>query len=133
MLWNKNLETGISEIDAQHKELFRQIDILMDVKNDKRIKETLNFLSDYILKHFSDEEKMHRASNYPKAAMHKGYHDNYVKVFKQLKSKVETEGEVLTNKLAVSSNVVDWLKNHIMVHDLEFAKYYKTQNAAVTV
>jgi len=33
MLWKSSLETGIPQIDAQHKELFRQIDILMDRSN----------------------------------------------------------------------------------------------------
>jgi hemerythrin-like metal-binding protein len=77
MLWNKSLETGIAKIDNQHKELFRQIDILMDVKNTDRIKETLNFLSDYIVMHFKDEEKLQADSKYPKRT-NKGYQDNYV-------------------------------------------------------
>jgi hemerythrin len=28
--------------------------------------------------------------------------------------------------MEVSRSVVDWLKNHILNHDVEFAKYYKS-------
>lgn len=43
MLWNSGLETGIPAIDEQHKELFRQVDILLDNGNKDRVPDTLNF------------------------------------------------------------------------------------------
>jgi hemerythrin len=127
MLWNKSLETGIALIDAQHKELFRQIDDLMDAGKESRFGETLNFLEKYIVKHFSDEQKMHVTSNYPKAAKHREYHDNYVSTFTKLKAKYTKEGPTLENRLAINKTVIDWLKTHILVHDREFAEYYKSR------
>lgn len=126
MLWDQSLETGIKQVDDQHKELFRQIDILLDVSKANRVNETMNFLDSYIVKHFSDEQKLHLQSNYPKAILHKGYHDNYVITFRQLKSKLQREGSGLLNTMEVNRVVVDWLKNHILVHDKEFAQYYRS-------
>lgn len=125
MLWSKALESGIPNIDAQHQELFRQVDILIDGKNANRHKEVLDYLEQYIAKHFSDEQKMHAESKYPKAAEHKRYHDEYVKVFKQLKDKYIKEGPTPANNMEINKSVVGWLKDHIMVRDKEFAVYYK--------
>jgi hemerythrin len=126
MLWSKSLETGIPNIDAQHQELFRQVDILLDGKNANRHKEVLDYLGKYIVKHFSDEQKMHADSKYPKAVEHKKYHDEYVKVFAQLKDKYIKEGPTPSNNMEINRSVVGWLKDHIMVRDKEFATYYKS-------
>jgi hemerythrin len=128
MLWTKNLETGIPTIDEQHKELFRQIDSLLAVSGadkEKQVAEALNFLDKYIVKHFGDEQKMHAQEKYPKAAAHKTYHDNYVKTFQQLKEQYIKEGPTVANNMAVNKSVVGWLKEHILVHDKEFADFCK--------
>lgn len=126
MLWTKSLETGIDSIDNQHKELFHQIDILVDPGKANRVRDTLDFLEKYIARHFSDEQSMHASSKYPKASEHKGYHDKYIVVFRQLKEKYLKEGPTPANNIAVNKNVIGWLKDHILVHDKEFAEYYKS-------
>ncbi|GHV27629.1 hemerythrin [Synergistales bacterium] len=128
MLWNASYETGIAKIDEQHKELFRAIDNLLDVKNKGRVKEMLDYLGAYIVKHFTDEQQLHVKAKYPKAAAHRAFHDNYVKVFNQLKAKFENEGATLAMTQAVNKSVVGWLTEHIMVHDKEFAAYCRANN-----
>ncbi|MDR1471968.1 MAG: bacteriohemerythrin [Synergistaceae bacterium] len=126
MLWTKSLETGIEAIDNQHKELFRQIDILLDPGKANRVRDTLDFLEKYIAKHFSDEQGMHIKAKYPKAAEHKSYHDSYIVVFRNLKGKYLKEGPSPANNIAVNKNVIGWLKDHILVHDKDFAEYFKS-------
>jgi hemerythrin len=125
MQWTKQLETGISSIDEQHKELFRQIDILLDASNKDRIAETLDFLGDYVKKHFGDEQVMHAKSKYPKAAEHKKYHDAFVITFKSLKDTYNREGPTLANRMAVDKTLIGWLREHILVQDKDFAAFYK--------
>lgn len=127
VLWNKNLETGMPKIDEQHKELFRQVDILMDRGNDSRIPQTLEFLAKYVVKHFSDEQVLHATSKYPKALAHRQMHVNFVKKFKELKTRYEadTGATKLQHIMEINHVVIGWLKEHIMVHDKEFASYYK--------
>ena len=127
MLWNATLETGIIKIDEQHKELFRQVDILMDRGQDDRIPATLDFLGKYVIKHFSDEQVMHAASKYPKAEAHKKMHSQFIGVFKEMKQKYETSGHSLSVVMEINKAVMGWLKEHIMVHDKEFAAYYKSR------
>ncbi|GHS96133.1 hemerythrin [Synergistales bacterium] len=129
MLWNSSLETGIKLVDEQHKQLFDTADELLDADGDDKIKKALDFLASYITKHFTDEQKLHASVSYPKAAVHKGYHDEYVKTFKKFQEQYNKEGATLSNKMAANKIVVGWLKDHIMVHDKEFTKYYKEKTA----
>jgi hemerythrin len=126
MLWTQSLETGIPAIDTQHKELFRQVDILFDQKNKDRVPQTLKFLGEYVEKHFNDEQLLQTKSNYPKAVMHKKMHTDFVAAFKKMKQEYDADPSSLTILLKINKAVADWLKNHIMIHDREFAAYYKS-------
>jgi hemerythrin len=126
MLWNSNLETGIPAIDAQHKELFRQVDILFDQSKKDRVPQTLKFLGEYVGKHFNDEQVLQAKSNYPKALAHKKMHTDFVAAFKKMKQEYDADPSSLTILLKINRAVADWLKNHIMIHDKEFAAYYKS-------
>ena len=127
MLWTTSLETGIRKIDEQHKELFRQADVLLDKTKADRLPDTIKFLGDYVVKHFTDEQMIHNNSHYPKAAPHKTMHVNFVAKFKELKKQFDESGDKVKFDVVLSIHhlVVHWLTDHIMVHDKEFAKYYK--------
>lgn len=125
MLWTKSLETGIPKIDEQHQQLFKAADVLVDRTQADRVPKTLEFLKGYVVKHFSDEEIMHRVSSYPKAESHKRLHLAFIKTFQQL---YDEYNKATGSKLLVTMNlnkvVIGWLKDHIMVHDKEFATFY---------
>ncbi|MDR1519830.1 MAG: bacteriohemerythrin [Planctomycetota bacterium] len=127
MLWNSTLEVGVPQIDTQHKELFRQVDILMDVNNKTRIPETLKFLANYVVKHFNDEQVLQAVSKYPKAELHKSYHTKFIATFNELKKEFDASGPTLMVMMKINKTVIAWLKEHIMVHDKEFANYYKSR------
>ncbi|GHS85096.1 hemerythrin [Synergistales bacterium] len=129
MLWNSSLETGIKLVDEQHKQLFDKADELLVASSGDTIKKVLDFLASYIVKHFTDEQSLHQSVSYPKATAHRGYHNEYVKTFKKFQEQYEKEGPTLSNKMAANKIVVGWLKDHIMVHDKEFTKYYKEKTA----
>ncbi|MDR1083424.1 MAG: hemerythrin family protein [Deltaproteobacteria bacterium] len=124
MLWSKSLETGIPKIDDQHKELFRQADILVDQSKADRVESTLNFLKDYVNKHFADEEVYHRSSQYPKADDHKRLHVEFTAALKKQFEEFRKAANKSAMVLTINSIVINWLKEHIMRHDKEFAAYY---------
>ena len=125
MLWTAKLETGLPKIDEQHKELFRQADILLDKSQADRIPQTIKFLGNYVVKHFTDEQMIHIKAQYPKALPHRGLHDKFVARFKELEKKFNDSGDNLKFGVVLEINraVVGWLKDHIMVHDMEFTAY----------
>ena len=67
--WDLTLDIGIDSIDNQHKELFNRLDQLLSSidegrSNDEVIK-TLDFLEEYVVKHFNEEEEIQNKINYP--------------------------------------------------------------------
>jgi len=126
-LWNETLETGMPAIDEQHKELFRQVEILFESDNVDRVTKTLDFLAKYVEKHFNDEQQLHQKTQYPKAELHKKMHLEFTNTYKTLKQDYDSSGAKLQVMLKINKIASEWLRNHIMVHDKEFAAYYKTQ------
>ncbi len=126
MLWNATYETGVPVMDEQHKELFRQVDILLDNGKADRVPATLNFLGDYVVKHFSTEEGLQQKSRYPKHAEHKKAHQDFIAAYKSLRQEYESSGQSPIILMKLTRTALDWLKDHIRGKDKEFAAYYKT-------
>jgi hemerythrin len=132
MQWADQFKIGIPKIDEQHKELFRQTEILLDRSKVDRVAETIQFLGDYVLRHFIDEQGMQAAVGYPKAEAHKKAHAAFAAKVGELKKQVEESSDDIKFNLATEINrtVIHWLKDHIMGHDKEFAVYYREHSQA---
>ena len=61
MEWTDDLSVGVELIDEQHKELFNRInDLVTAIKSATctyKLPDVIQFLEDYIVKHFSEEER----------------------------------------------------------------------------
>ena len=57
-----DLVTGNTLIDSEHRQLFAAVNDLMDACSQghgrDKIQSTVQFLSDYVVKHFGDEENL---------------------------------------------------------------------------
>jgi hemerythrin len=122
--WTPALATNVALIDGQHKSLFDHADILLDPSQEAKIPEVLEFLSGYVKKHFHDEEELQVSVSYPKYNIHHNLHEQFEKSFEELHQQAKTTGLTATAR-GMAKSLVDWLKNHIMVHDIEFAAYYR--------
>ena len=73
MMWKEKYKIGVELIDQQHEELFRRVsDFIGTVRSENpwdtklsKIKETLEFMNDYVITHFRDEEEYQAKINYP--------------------------------------------------------------------
>lgn len=133
MLWNATYETGVAVMDEQHKELFRQVDVLLDQSKADRIHSTLDFLASYVVHHFTTEEKMQARTNYPNAVAHKQTLVDFINSYKNLKSEYDKSGGNPIHLMKLSQAALAWLKNHIRVEDREFAKFYLASSAGKTM
>ncbi len=129
--WTEDLATGVDEIDNQHKGLFKRINNLLDAcnhgKGKEEVKKVICFLEDYVITHFSEEEKHMAKYDYPEGLNHKKQHLEFMENFFTLRTQFEAEGPgvhivVMTNHL-----VVDWLKNHIRKTDRALGSFLKTK------
>lgn len=129
MMWNDNLKIGVSLIDSEHRELCDRIDLLFAACNQGRGKEelvkTVDFLQSYTIKHFGDEEKLQRASTYPKVAEHKKLHDFFTGKIAELKKEIAESGAGIATISKTNYFLMDWLLNHIQKVDTELAQYIK--------
>lgn len=128
MPWNTSYELGLPSVDEQHKELIRQVDILLDPSKADRAKATLDFLAQYVVKHFAHEESLQMRSKYPKAAEHKKLHQDLIATYKELRGDLDRNpGKESVHVMKISRILLQWLVDHIKGADKEFAQYYKQQ------
>ena len=129
MLWNKDLETGNTVVDGQHKEIFRLVQQVLDAdafdNRQERIETAMAFLSNYAINHFAGEEALMVESSYPGYDKHKEIHDNFVMQVVEFVEKFKKEGDTISISDAINNFVVAWLKEHIMGNDKAMAIHYK--------
>jgi hemerythrin len=127
--WTPDLATGTTEIDHQHRELFKQIDSLMSAwKNGKgkaEAEKIIQFLSDYVAFHFGTEEQYMDKFKYSSARNHKSQHAVFVKAFGRLKERYFQAG--VNDALIADTNelIVDWFVNHIKYSDKALGLFLK--------
>lgn len=120
--WTSALAIGNAVIDRQHRRLFElAADIVADHSH-VRVMRTLAALSEYVIVHFRDEEKLLEEVGYPDLVAHKKLHD----AFRTRLAKFygDASGMAL-DRIAeeIRQMINEWLTRHIMVVDREYAKY----------
>jgi hemerythrin len=127
----KDMETGVEKIDTQHRELISRINKLLEVggssASHEEIEKTIDYLGDYVVKHFSDEEELHIKSKYPRQPEHKKLHTSFIDDFAKLKAEYEKNGNSMEFTMKLNNILVTWIIKHIKGEDVEYGKYYKAQ------
>jgi len=130
--WNNKLNTGITWIDNQHKELFRRIDTLMTAINLGRgkaeVMRLFEFLDNYIVVHFAAEEEAMSKSQFPDMTTHLAEHTKFIEDVAKLKQECSQEVSA-AHVIRIKRTVIDWLFNHIGILDTKLGVYLlKTHN-----
>ncbi|MDF2885594.1 MAG: hemerythrin-like metal-binding protein [Clostridiaceae bacterium] len=127
MLWDSKLAVGVDKIDNQHKELFNRINSLMDAmkegKGKNEVMGTLDFLEEYVNRHFSDEEELQRKNNYPKIEIQHKEHEEFKMALKDLRMKLEEQGVSAMLAINLQQSMCGWWKKHIKELDMDLGKY----------
>jgi hemerythrin len=132
--WTAALAVGVDEIDTQHRELFFRLNALLVAMREghgrDEIAKTLKFLEDYVVEHFSAEDRLMVKHGYPiqAAQAHRREHADFVRTFGELKKEVQGGTAVpATFVLKLQRTVCDWLLSHIGKTDQELGKFLKAQ------
>ena len=133
ILWRKSLETGFTEIDEQHQEIFKRANQLIEINKStegrkegyERARELLDFLQDYIVHHFKEEEKIQRKYDYPNYEEHKKIHDDLLQQTNELAEKFKHQEKQLTELAELNQFILNWLTKHIDQQDRKVVKYIK--------
>lgn len=125
--WDPNLAIGIDDIDAQHRELFRRLDRLLEASAARttatEVGAMLDFLGDYVREHFATEEKLMDALEYPAAAEHRAEHVEFARELVGLRARHAEEGGTALLVIKVTSRATQWLRDHIYRTDKQLGLY----------
>jgi hemerythrin len=129
--WNDDLNTGISNIDSQHKELFARFNELLQACNTAQEKDAvgnyLNFLRDYAIFHFTAEEGEMTNRKYSRYPEHKAEHEIFKKQINQLYEGYTTHGVNMQVFVMTIRTSGEWLVNHIRKTDTAMAEYLRNE------
>jgi len=129
----KDMETGVEKIDSQHRELINRINSLLAIGEKAASREetqkTIDYLGEYIVEHFGDEQEIHIKSKYPKYEEHKAKHAYYINDFTKLKNEFAANGNSMEFTMKLNGSLITWIVQHIKGDDVEFGKFYKAQKS----
>jgi len=93
----------------------------MDGTDTGKLKDTLDFLVYYTIRHFDDEEALQLQYNYPEYSRHKQLHEDFKVTVGELVQRFEQNGSSTELSNDVNKIIVRWLINHIQHEDLKIA------------
>jgi hemerythrin len=130
--FDRSLETGDPEIDAQHRELFARIAQLLEVARDRRaraeVERLLEFLGDYVVQHFEAEERAMAEADYPEAAAHRAEHGELLSAFGRLYREFQEEGPTPGFLIRFDNRITAWLREHIHCTDRSLAEFLQSES-----
>lgn len=121
--WREAYETGVQEMDTQHKRLIHLVNQMYTILREKegleKIDAILAEMSDYAERHFQDEEELLRRYAYPEMAEQEASHQAYRQKIQQLIS------EKTVGTLAAAQDIYaflrQWWIGHISTDDKNMA------------
>lgn len=131
MLWKDTYELGVSQIDEQHKELFKRVEAFLQVLRSAdswdhkipKINETLDFMKKYVVDHFQEEEEYQLSINYPRYEIHKQIHTDMVNYVLEVSKQYEQSNNNEQLMQQFGGKLLAWLINHVAAEDQRIADY----------
>lgn len=131
MIWKDEYKIGVPQIDKQHEELFSRVTAFVEtLRSDKEwdvkvtsVNETLNYMKDYVVTHFRDEEAFQEEISYPQLDEHKKTHNDMVAYVETISERCEKNdiSEIMMQQFA--GKLVTWLVNHVVSDDKKIADH----------
>ncbi len=115
--WTSDLSVGVDSIDAQHKELFKRTNDLLEAcmrgEGTDTVVTTIGFLTQYVIEHFNAEEEVMRRAKFSGYAEHARLHREFRKTVEAFADEVVRKGAGTDTVVKVNRLIVGWLNNHI--------------------
>jgi hemerythrin len=119
--WRKEFETGVPDVDHEHRELVALLNSLAtEVEagaSRERIQEFLGEVFARIAAHFALEESIMRKHGYDEYAAHKAEHEALLDDIRDIMDEAQSDYSA-----ALSQTVRDWFINHFKSKDARLHK-----------
>jgi hemerythrin-like metal-binding protein len=127
--WDSDLETGIHELDYQHKRLFRFFHTLMAAVENKHTRTALSgfvgFITKHVDEHFGYEESLMLKTGYPDYLAHKIAHDEMRREVAELVESYRAKGHDPLVLIRMSTLASEWMRKHIFGVDFKLTSWLK--------
>lgn len=127
MQWSEMLAIDGGDVDQQHRGLFDAVNGFHQSVAQGDVAEaaasTLDFLKEYGIRHFADEEAMLAARGYPGLEQHRRQHQQFIAQVEAFRVQLIEGGSGLGHSM--SQFLGSWLVNHIMVADKAYAAFLR--------
>jgi len=125
--WNEKFETGHSLIDAQHRMLVSYVNRLEELAGNTHPSQDdlalflrfMEFLEDYILLHFKEEEDCMFRFRCPAHYENKKAHTEFLDFFRQFKLQFRIEGYRPEVVEELYNACIAWIQRHILRIDVQ--------------
>ena len=129
--WNDNLKLGNETVDAQHRKLFELASELVSCLDGKcdlpMLYKALDFLIDYTVQHFNEEEALQIMYKYPDYNNHKKLHEDFRIGVGELIGNFRKSGSMAALSASIRLFIVDWLVHHIQIEDQKLGAYMRSK------
>ena len=123
--WRESYETGIAEMDNEHRELIEIINQLYQMQREKKaydeLKNIYNRLLEYTRNHFLNEEKLMEDSNYPGLQQQKNSHAEFVAKLQEMENDLVSANESVAP--VVYRFLREWWLDHIVGMDKDYGPH----------
>lgn len=117
MLWKESYRVGVEEIDAQHIELFRMTEDLIEAVEKgaslEACQKAIAFLKDYVIYHFQAEEAYQERIHYSGIEAHKKEHRQFTQTVLDYEKKLVENGFEASTMRDLAGMVTAWLIYHV--------------------
>jgi len=127
--WKESYNIGYDHIDSQHRSLFGLLSDLviacMDGNNTEKLKNAIDFLIDYTVKHFQDEEDVQIQWSYPGYENHKKLHEDFKVTVTDIVQRYNENGSSSELSNELNRVVIKWIISHIQKEDKKIGDYIR--------
>lgn len=125
--WTAQLSVGVEEIDAQHQELYRRINVFLAALAEKRgaaeLEPLVRWLREYVREHFAEEQRLMEFSFYPGLGEHLAEHHRFEADYEALAEELQRTGPTFGLARRLLALLVDWLDAHLATTDRAFGAF----------
>lgn len=130
MMWKDSYKIGVDIVDEQHFELFNMVENLLKAfemdrnwKDKQKSIEAIEFMKNYVVKHFEDEEKYQRSIGYMDIENHIKEHRQFTQTVLDYEKKfIDTDYDIKLVK-QFAGKLVSWLIYHVADSDQKIVNH----------
>ncbi len=131
IVWSDELDTGIAEIDNQHRRIVEFINDLETARlqQDKAlVAKVVDDCVDYTCTHFTYEEQLQQQAGYEFLDVHRKVHALFTQRISEYQRRLRADEDVATE---LYDMLARWLVNHIKLDDADYVGAVKLHQATL--